>query len=298
METNQRLPQKPSPLREVIAFVAITYALAVALAVALPDAHINVGLTALFPTVAVTILTFTMFRPGTRRQLWGSIGLGRAGMSSWGAALGMPILLCGVAFGMALLVGAGHLRPLHITGFTVGSFAVNTALNFVVMMAVLVGEEIGWRGFMLPRVQQLTTKRRAALVTGFVHGCFHLPLILIATTYDTEGSRWIAAPVAVLTITAAGVLYAWLRDRSHSVWPVTIAHTFANMTFDWGFATVASTTPLSLAFVAGETGVATVATLVLVAAVLLKTAKVWQTPPVRVGTISGDVATREIVGAR
>ena len=81
-------------------------------------------------------------------------------------------------------------------------------LNGVVMMVVLVGEEIGWRGSMLPRLQQLTTKRRAALVTGFVHGCFHLPLILIATTYDSEGPRWIAAPVAVLTITAAGVFYA------------------------------------------------------------------------------------------
>ena len=36
-----------------------------------------------------------------------------------------------------------------------------------------------------------------ALVTGFVHGCFHLPLILIATTYDEFGSRWFVAPMVV-----------------------------------------------------------------------------------------------------
>ena len=140
-------------------------------------------------------------------------------MRSWGWALGLPILLCGGAFGAALLVGAGQLQPLHITGFTVGSFAVDTVLNVVVMMVILLGEEIGWRGFMLPRIQQLTTRRRAAVVTGFAHGCFHLPLILIATTYDAEGARWIVAPVTVLTITAAGVFYAWLKDRSGSVWP-------------------------------------------------------------------------------
>ena len=298
METIQKRPPTSSPLRQVAAFVAITFTLAVALAVGLPDAHINVLLTALFPTVAVTILTFTVFRRGTRRELWRSIGLGRAGVRSWGAALGAPILLCGAAFGAALLVGAGQLRAWHITGFTVSTFAVNSLLNFLVGMVVLMGEEIGWRGFMLPRIQLLTTKRRAALVTGFVHGCFHLPLILIATTYDTEGSRWIAAPAAVLTITAAGVLYAWLWDRSHSVWPVTIAHTFANMTFDWGFAAFASTTPVSLAFVAGETGVATFAAVVALAVVLLTTAKVWKTTPVAVDATSGEVATREIVGAR
>ena len=267
-----------SPLREVLAFVSLTFALAVGLVLWIPDAHINVLLSALLPTVAVTVLTFTMFRRGQRRELWRGIGLGRAGTRTWGSAFGIPILLCGGAFGIALLVGAGHLRPLHITGFTVGNFLVNSVLNFLVMVVVLLGEEIGWRGFMLPRIQQLTTARRAALVTGFTHGCFHLPLILLATTYDTVGPRWIAAPLAVLTITAAGVFYAWLWDRSGSVWSVTIGHTFANMTFDWGFALVATTTPTSLALVAGETGIATFAVVAVMAVVLLRTATVWKRP--------------------
>ena len=129
----------------------LTFGLATALALGLPDAHLNVPLTALLPTVAVTILTFTLSRPGTRRDLGRSLGLGRAGVRSWGWALGLPILLCGGAFGAALLVGAGQLRPLHITGFTVGSFTLDTVLNVVVMMVIpCSGEEIGWRGFMLP----------------------------------------------------------------------------------------------------------------------------------------------------
>ena len=127
---------------------------------------------------------------------------------------------------------------------------------------------------------ELTSKRRAALVTGFAHGLFHLPLILIATTYDAEGPRWIAAPAAVLTITAAGVFYAWLWDRSGSPWAVTIGHTTANLTFALGFSAVASTTSTSLAFGAGETGVATLAVVVALAVVLLKNATVWQEPKV------------------
>jgi membrane protease YdiL (CAAX protease family) len=271
-------PGSRAPLREVIAFTTITFALATALALAIPHGGINVPATALLPTVSVAILTFTMFRRGTRRDLWRSVGVGRAGTSTWPSALGVPLLLCGGAFGIALLAGAGHLRPLHVTGYTAGNFAFNTFMNFAVGLLVIMGEEIGWRGFMLPRIQQLTSKRRAALVTGFVHGLFHLPLILIATTYDTVGSRWLAAPIAVLTITAAGVFYAWLWDRSHSAWSPAIGHIWANMVFDFGFMALATTTPVSLALVAGETGIATLGVVALAAVVLLMRAKVWQEP--------------------
>jgi membrane protease YdiL (CAAX protease family) len=295
MQTTTNVPRKSSPLREVVAFLAITYGLALALVIALPDAGFNVGLTALFPTVAVVIVTFTLFRRGTRRELWRSLGLGRAGVRSWGWAFGLPILLCGGAFGTALLVGAGHLRSFTLTVSGVGSFAGGSVFLFLYMLVFLMGEEIGWRGFMLPRIQQLTGRRRAALVTGFAHGCFHLPLILIATTYDNEGSRWIAAPAAVLLITAAGVFYAWLKDRSGSVWPVAIGHTFANTTFDWGFSAFASTTSGSLAFVAGETGVATLVTVAVLALVLLTTAKVWKRAPVAAAAPRVDHATREQV---
>jgi membrane protease YdiL (CAAX protease family) len=271
-------PASSAPLREVIAFTAITFALAIALVIALPHGGINVPATALLPTVSVAILSFTMFRRGTRRELWRSVGIGRAGAGTWPSAFGVPLLLCGGAFGIALLAGAGHLRPLHVTGVTAGSFAFNTFMNFAVGLLIIMGEEIGWRGFMLPRIQQLTSKRRAALVTGLVHGLFHLPLILLATTYDTVGSRWVAAPVAVLTITAAGVFYAWLWDRSHSAWAPAIGHIWANMVFDFGFMAIATTTPVSLALVAGETGVATLGVVVLAAIVLLTRARVWQAP--------------------
>ena len=154
MRNIENQTQSRAPLREVVAFTAISYGLAIALAVALPDAHSQrpAHRTAC-RAVAVTILTFTMFRRGTRRELWRGIGLNRAGVRTWGSALGLPLLLCGGAFGTALLIGAGHLRPLHITGFTASNFAINILINFAVMMILLMGEEIGWRGFMLPRIQ-------------------------------------------------------------------------------------------------------------------------------------------------
>ncbi len=171
----------------------------------------------------------------------------------------------------------------------------NLVINVVLGTVIILGEEIGWRGYLLPRVQQLTDdKRRAALATGFVHGCFHLPLILIATTYDNEVPRWVAAPVAVALITAGGVFYAWVWDRSQSVWPVAIAHNTVNTVFSLGSAAVVATGGANIAYVAGETGFATLGVCVVAAVVLWRYARVWREAP-RFGagaprTLAADLA--------
>jgi membrane protease YdiL (CAAX protease family) len=278
MNTTPNSTPKRSPIREIAAYLSLTYGLALTIALALPDANINRLLSVMVPVVTVTILTFTYFKKGERRSLWGGLGLNRLGLRTWLPALFLPFLLCGAAYGSALLIGAGELADVDITAAAVPDWILNLVVSLAVMTVVILGEEIGWRGFLLPRVQELTDKRRAAVVTGFMHGLFHLPLICIASTYDTGGSRWIVAPAAVVTITAGGVFYAWLRDRSGSIWPVAVAHNSVNTVFDMGASLVVASSPASLAYVAGETGFATMGACVVMAVVVLKRAKVWQTP--------------------
>ena len=286
--------QKRSPLREVVAYLSLTYGLALGIAVALPDMGVNRLLSVLAPTVAVTILTFTYYRKGSRRELWRGLGLNSLGLRSWLPALFLPFLLCGAAYGTALAIGAGRLADLHITSAGALDWSLNLVVGLVLMTVVILGEEIGWRGFLLPRVQELTDKRRAAVLTGFAHGLFHLPLILIATTYDSDGARWIVAPAAVVTITAGGVFYAWLRDRSGSIWPVAVAHNSVNTVFTIGASAVVATSPSSLAYVAGETGFATLGACVAMAAVVLMRAGVWKTPAA--STQPAAQVTKQVVG--
>jgi membrane protease YdiL (CAAX protease family) len=115
------------------------------------------------------------------------------------------------------------------------------------------------------------------VLTGFAHGCFHLPLILVATTYDEVGSRWVVAPVVVATITMGGVFYAYLWDRTGSVWPVSMAHGAVNLMFALGAGAVVAGSQTDLAYVAGESGVATFGAVALVGAVFLARARVWRT---------------------
>ena len=268
-----------TPVREIGAYLGITYSLALAVAIALPDANINKLLSVLVPTISVIILTFTITPKGSRKALWGKFGLKRPGFKVWPAVVALPIVLAGGAYGTALAIGAGRLKDLDLADAT-PDWALNLVIGLIVGTLFIVNEEIGWRGYLLPRFQQLTRKRKAAVFSGFSHGLFHLPLILIATTYDTGGARWYAAPAAVAVITAGGVLYAWMWDLSKTVWPVAIAHNVVNTVFDLGAASVIAVSGWNMAYVAGETGFATLGVCVIAAVVLLRGARVWRSTKV------------------
>jgi membrane protease YdiL (CAAX protease family) len=63
-----------------------------------------------------------------------------------------------------------------------GLAVLNLTVTIIIFAVVFLGEEIGWRGYLLFRVAELTSGRRAALVTGFFHAIYHLPLLLIAAS--------------------------------------------------------------------------------------------------------------------
>jgi membrane protease YdiL (CAAX protease family) len=266
----------PRPLREATTYLALAFSLAICVAVSMPHAGINVLLTAFAPITALAIITFTTTPRGRRRALWGEFGLKRSGKHTWAVALTVPMLVAGSAYGAALVLDVANLRDLDVTASGVATWSLNLMLTLAFMTVLFLAEELGWRGYLLPRIQQLTSRRRAAIVTGFVHGCFHLPLILVATTYDEHGSRWLVAPVVVATITMGGVFYAYLWDRTHSVWPVAMGHGAVNTAFGIGAGAVAATSEAELAYVAGESGLATFAAVAVVGAVLLACARVWR----------------------
>jgi membrane protease YdiL (CAAX protease family) len=142
-------------------------------------------------------------------------------------------------------------------------------LATAVFTVVFLGEEVGWRGFLLFRLAEVTSGRRAALLTGAFHAVFHLPLLVLTTTYQSAGNRWIVVPMVMVTLTMAGVWYGWLRLWSGSIWPVALSHSaFNNVVETVGGAAVA-TSPVAMAYVTTETGAATMVVVTAVAVYLL-----------------------------
>lgn len=72
------------------------------------------------------------------------------------------------------------------------------------------GEELGWRGFALPRLAARFGLARASVVLGIIWAAWHLPLFFIPGT-DTTGQSF---PLYLLQVIALSVAIAWLFDRT------------------------------------------------------------------------------------
>jgi membrane protease YdiL (CAAX protease family) len=246
--------------------LGITYGLALAIALALPRAGIAPLISIPIPVIAVALtVAFTVPR-GQRRAVWAAVGFNpRRGRGLLIAVLG-PAVIIALSFGVAAAFGVVQFPGLP-PGF--GRAVLNVAITIIIFGVVFLGEEIGWRGYLLFRMAELTSGRRAALLTGAFHAIFHLPLLLLTTTYQGEGKRWIVVPMVMVTLTLAGVWYGWLRLWSGSIWPVSLSHSAFNNLMAGAAGLTIATSPAARAYVTTETGVATMIIMVLVAAYLL-----------------------------
>jgi uncharacterized protein len=264
---------RSAALRQATIFVGLVYLLVVLIALALPDADVAAPLLSMM-TPLVVLGLITAFAPprGGRGELWRSFGLRRLALRSWPVAIAVPLaLILIVPWTVAAWLG---FATFALSPGDVPAWVVTTAVAIVATALLALGEEIGWRGYLLPRVQALVSKRKAALVVGFIHGLFHLPLMLLTTTYNSVGNRAVMSTTMVLTLTVAGVFYAWLKDRSGTVWPVTVAHGAVN-TFIDGAGLFLVVSPLALAYTAGETGLVTLLAMTLGAVALLCIRSAW-----------------------
>jgi membrane protease YdiL (CAAX protease family) len=87
------------------------------------------------------------------------------------------------------------------------------------------GEEVGWRGYLLPKLAPLGY-RRAVVLSGLVWGVWHWPLIAMGYNYgfDYAGFPWTGMLAFLAFTVGAGTFLAALTVREGSVWPASIGH--------------------------------------------------------------------------
>lgn len=220
------------------------------------------------PLTAVLLMFFVVTRDGYSRAGWLSLGLHRPGLRSWGLAVLAPLLVLGCAYGTVWGIGVGQVT------LPDGRTLLALPIKLIVAIAVgtllgALGEEVGWRGYLLPQLMSLG-RTRALLLSGFLHGVWHLPVMLLTPFYHSLGNRFIVLALFLMSITAAGVFYGYLRLTSESVWPAAIAHRAVNTIWDQLATLTVTTSPLALEYLAGESGLFTFIGIVLVAGWLLR----------------------------
>lgn len=244
-------------------FYLLALGMCVALALTWPNGEAAAVLAMLTPVLAVLIMQLVVTRDGWRRSGWTILGLGRLGTRLWGVAVGLPFGILIVSEAVVRLTG---LTTWHLLSATDG---LDTLVEVPIMLILVLCEEIGWRGYLGPLLAT-SSVRAPRLLTGFLHGVWHLPLVFLATDgYLTEGNRWIIVPIFLAVLTCAGQLYGWLRDATGSVYPAVLAHAAFNLGLGIVVSSTATANPDMVAALGREAGIVTL----IVAAV----AVVWVT---------------------
>jgi membrane protease YdiL (CAAX protease family) len=195
-----------------------------------------------------------------------------------------------VPFLSAFLTGLAS-AAFDIRQFSMVSSEQLTQLSPVLLYVLLLGligafgEELGWRGFLLPKLVSGGVKS-PYLVSGIVWAAWHVPLIAFGGFYQTDNASLMALMYA-LGIIAMSFVFSELRMRSGSVWVATLAHAAHNFLFQFAVPVLLLTAAGSRSelwdTVAGDTGLC-IAALYAIAYLVLR----------RVGTLSarGRLAER------
>jgi len=240
----------------------------------------------LTPAVAALAVTFAMRvpEPGIRLRFLGLWPLRPARRVVWLMVIGWLVPPVLVALGILVAAALGFVDlDLTFSGFAaeiakaLPDGAPMPPVEMVVISQIAMipvaalfnsllafGEELGWRGWLVPALRPLGTWP-ALLLSGAIWGLWHSPLILLGYNFGRTDITGVLLMVGGCV--AWGILLGWLRLRSASVWPAVVAHGSLNAAAGLTLLVAASQPDLALAGPLGVAGwivaAATIAVLVL-----------------------------------
>jgi membrane protease YdiL (CAAX protease family) len=191
----------------------------------------------LLPSIAAVIvgtLTVLFFSPVNRRLL--SPGTAEAQGSPSGRWVVLSVTLLPGLFLIAWLLAnaqGGGVEVAALQGGMLGSaWSVLVVFCHNLLLGGSLGEEIGWRGFLLPELLRRMPPLTASVVLGVVWGLWHLPIDLY-TGFAAEGAG--AVVMRIIYVLPLSVLFTWFYLRSKgSLLIALLLHTSLNVMGDLG----------------------------------------------------------------
>lgn len=215
-----------------LALLAILFGVAPILAVStglLPDGASQIG--AFSASLAAFVLVALESGKDGVKALARRVLIWRVGWFWWGFALFFPIL-----------PSIAALYLFHAIGGPLPDWSALKPLWQVIPMIILLtifaglGEEFGWRGCLLPRLNGAHAPLKASLIIGFIWGIWHIPLFVTPGTVQSEwlqdGGWLLAIGGYTLFCMAWSIQYTWIFNNTRgSVLLAAVMHGAGNAWF-------------------------------------------------------------------
>lgn len=169
------------------------------------------------PLIAGLIVTAILYGRGGIRSLLGRLLPGRAKPIWYLVALIPPGILL-----VSLVIG--DLFSLPHEAFPLTSLALVPVYFLVIFFNAGIAEEIGWRGFALPQLQQRYSALASSILLGVIWAGWHIPAFFIGGNYHVG----ISFPLFVLHVVAFSILLTWVTNGSGSLLIPVLMHTASN----------------------------------------------------------------------
>jgi membrane protease YdiL (CAAX protease family) len=146
-------------------------------------------------------------------------------------ALALPV---GISLaGMALLPLFGQALPPWPRTEPIGALLPLLATTFVATLLYggPLGEEVGWRGFALPRLQARFSPLVASLLLSVIWGLWHVPLHLHGAYHGIFPDGLPGILLRIITTVPTTILFTWFSNRTKgNLWLLVLLHTAVNNT--------------------------------------------------------------------
>jgi len=215
------------------------------------------GLSAIFHLAIVNLIPTSlyvgplMWSPGVAALLTLRIR-GRAISSlpwKWGKwrynrrAFMVPVLYVSAAYALIWILGfggvpnedtlAGWAKDAGLEGVSAPALIVIMVLllgtvGCIRAMSTIVGEEIGWRGFLIWELRKVLPFGGVAVISGLIWSIWHWPIVI----YYGGGDPIIQMATFTVMITAMSVIMAYFTFKSESLWPAILFHAAHNVYSD------------------------------------------------------------------
>jgi membrane protease YdiL (CAAX protease family) len=185
------------------------------------------------PSVGQRYIPGLMWTPGlsalaTRLLFHRNVrNLGWRWPGTWWAALAyvLPMAYALASYGAIWLLGLGRMDVSRLSEHPLLLVFVGSLFSLV----MAAGEEIGWRGFLVPALARSMSFGSTVLASGVIWVIYHAPLILFGEYRNSTTPAWYSMLCFSIMAGSLALPLAWLRLRTDSMWPAAFLHASHNL---------------------------------------------------------------------